>query len=144
MKIGIFGGAFNPVHKGHIQLAQNYFHKLSLDKLLFVPVCSGYLLYDFQKLDVNLGGLEHFLVHLAGNTHGVGGRHGLAPKKLVVNIHNNLSGRVAEHVFVVAAGQSFHDIAGKHHRRFVPGLERLGHGIVLRSAGGPLKAAVGG
>lgn len=37
MKIGIFGGAFNPVHKGHIQLAQNYFDKLALDKMLFVP-----------------------------------------------------------------------------------------------------------
>lgn len=37
MKIGIFGGAFNPVHKGHIQLAENYLNLLSLDKLLFVP-----------------------------------------------------------------------------------------------------------
>lgn len=37
MKIGIFGGAFNPVHKGHIQLALNYLKLLSLDKLIFVP-----------------------------------------------------------------------------------------------------------
>lgn len=37
MKIGIFGGAFNPVHIGHIQLAQNYLKLLNLDKLLLVP-----------------------------------------------------------------------------------------------------------
>lgn len=37
MKIGVFGGAFNPVHNGHINLAQNYYDTLMLDKLLFVP-----------------------------------------------------------------------------------------------------------
>lgn len=58
MKIGIFGGAFNPVHKGHIQLAQNYFHKLSLDKLLFVPTAvpphktSEYLAPEKARLDM--------------------------------------------------------------------------------------------
>jgi nicotinate-nucleotide adenylyltransferase len=37
MKIGIFGGAFNPVHNGHLALAENYLNSLSLDKILFVP-----------------------------------------------------------------------------------------------------------
>ena len=37
MKIGIFGGAFNPVHNGHIKLAENYFNELELDKLIFIP-----------------------------------------------------------------------------------------------------------
>jgi nicotinate-nucleotide adenylyltransferase len=37
MKIGIFGGAFNPVHNGHIALAENYLNSLSLDKILFIP-----------------------------------------------------------------------------------------------------------
>lgn len=37
MKIGIFGGAFNPVHNGHLVLAENYLNVLSLDKILFVP-----------------------------------------------------------------------------------------------------------
>lgn len=37
MKIGIFGGAFNPVHKGHINLADIYYRDLKLDRLIFVP-----------------------------------------------------------------------------------------------------------
>lgn len=37
MNIGIFGGAFNPVHNGHINLADDYFSKLSLDKIIFIP-----------------------------------------------------------------------------------------------------------
>ena len=39
MKIGVFGGAFNPVHNGHLHLAQAYFDGLGLDKLIFIPTC---------------------------------------------------------------------------------------------------------
>ncbi|MBR3148737.1 MAG: nicotinate (nicotinamide) nucleotide adenylyltransferase [Eubacterium sp.] len=37
MRIGIFGGAFNPVHNGHLNLAKCYLEMLRLDKILFVP-----------------------------------------------------------------------------------------------------------
>lgn len=37
MNIGIFGGAFNPVHNGHINLAEIYYNELKLDKLIFIP-----------------------------------------------------------------------------------------------------------
>lgn len=37
MKIGIFGGTFNPVHKGHVNLAKNFRTELGLDKLLVIP-----------------------------------------------------------------------------------------------------------
>ncbi len=37
MRIGIFGGAFNPVHNGHLHLARRYLEALKLDKVLFVP-----------------------------------------------------------------------------------------------------------
>lgn len=37
MRIGIFGGAFNPVHNGHINLANSYLESLLLDKLLVIP-----------------------------------------------------------------------------------------------------------
>jgi nicotinate-nucleotide adenylyltransferase len=37
MKIGIFGGTFDPVHMGHIKLAQQAREELLLDKIVFVP-----------------------------------------------------------------------------------------------------------
>lgn len=37
MKIGLFGGTFNPVHIGHMALAKNVKRGLKLDKLIFIP-----------------------------------------------------------------------------------------------------------
>ncbi len=37
MKTGIFGGSFNPIHNGHIELAKKFFNKLELDRLFIVP-----------------------------------------------------------------------------------------------------------
>ena len=36
-KIGIYGGSFNPVHNGHVNLAKNYIKHLNLDLLLVIP-----------------------------------------------------------------------------------------------------------
>ena len=37
MRIGLFGGTFNPVHNGHIALASRAKAKLKLDKVIFIP-----------------------------------------------------------------------------------------------------------
>ncbi len=36
-QIGVFGGAFDPIHTGHLAVAQDVVHQLKLDRLLFVP-----------------------------------------------------------------------------------------------------------
>lgn len=36
-KIGVFGGSFNPIHNGHIMLAQQAIKQLGLTRLLIVP-----------------------------------------------------------------------------------------------------------
>lgn len=39
MKIGIYGGSFNPPHLGHMAAARSAMTELSLDRLLVVPAC---------------------------------------------------------------------------------------------------------
>ncbi|HAS79129.1 MAG TPA: nicotinate (nicotinamide) nucleotide adenylyltransferase [Ruminococcus sp.] len=36
-KTGIFGGSFNPVHNGHIHLAQSVMQQLELDRIILMP-----------------------------------------------------------------------------------------------------------
>ena len=39
MRIGIFGGTFNPPHNGHVTLAHAAAEQLALDRLLIMPAC---------------------------------------------------------------------------------------------------------
>ncbi len=36
-KIGIMGGTFNPIHTGHLFLAENAYEQVGLDQILFMP-----------------------------------------------------------------------------------------------------------
>lgn len=43
MRIGIYGGSFDPVHNGHINAAKTFMKELSLDKIIIVPAyCSPF------------------------------------------------------------------------------------------------------
>ncbi len=40
MKIGIFGGSFDPVHSEHVRLAEEAVKSLGLDKIFIMPACA--------------------------------------------------------------------------------------------------------
>ncbi len=55
MKIGIFGGSFDPIHKGHLKIADEALRLASLDKIIFVP--SG---ISPHKEKLNASALDRF------------------------------------------------------------------------------------
>ncbi|MBR4574734.1 MAG: nicotinate-nucleotide adenylyltransferase [Lachnospiraceae bacterium] len=48
-KVGVFGGTFDPIHMGHLILAQNALEILGLDKVLIMPSGCSYL-KDTEKV----------------------------------------------------------------------------------------------
>ena len=42
MKIGVYGGSFDPIHVGHVFLAEQILKDADLDKILFVPAKAQY------------------------------------------------------------------------------------------------------
>ena|SRR5437899_3187042 len=41
MKLGLFGGSFDPVHLGHLLVAQSALEELELDRLFFIPAAQS-------------------------------------------------------------------------------------------------------
>jgi len=68
MKIGILGGTFNPIHIGHLILAEEAREKLGLDKIIFVP---AFLPPHKDNSDIAPAGMRLNMVKLAsgGNKH---------------------------------------------------------------------------
>lgn len=74
MKIGIYGGTFNPIHNGHIKLAENAKRIYQLDKVIFLPSGNSYM-----KSNVLSGRQRYHMVCLA-----LTGRDGLEPSDLEI------------------------------------------------------------
>lgn len=54
MRTGILGGAFDPIHNGHVYMAQKAMQEYSLDRVIFVP--SG---HSPNKTEQNMTSFEH-------------------------------------------------------------------------------------
>ncbi|MET0972043.1 MAG: nicotinate-nucleotide adenylyltransferase [Thermoleophilaceae bacterium] len=66
MRVGVFGGAFNPPHLGHLVCAQEVLLQLELERVLFVPVREP----PHRQLDDDPGGearLEMVELAIAGD-----------------------------------------------------------------------------
>jgi nicotinate-nucleotide adenylyltransferase len=68
MKLGLFGGSFDPVHLGHLLVAQAAMEELSLDRLFFIPAAQSPLKPEHQPAPAR-GRLQLLRLALAGNPH---------------------------------------------------------------------------
>ena len=48
MKIGLFGGSFDPVHLGHLLVARTAVEELGLDRLFLIPAAQSPFKLDSQ------------------------------------------------------------------------------------------------
>ena len=56
MKIGIYGGSFNPVHFGHVNLAKKAVADLALDRLIVIPANVSPFKTEGKESTCNAGG----------------------------------------------------------------------------------------
>ncbi len=68
MKLGIYGGSFDPVHLGHLLVAQAAVEELGLDRLFFVPAARSPFKPDFAPAPDALR-LQWLRLALAGQSH---------------------------------------------------------------------------
>ena len=67
MKLGLFGGSFDPVHLGHLLVAQAAVEELGLDKLFFIPAAQSPFKPDSRPAPASAR-LQLLRLALAGKT----------------------------------------------------------------------------
>lgn len=67
MRIGLFGGSFDPVHLGHLLVAEAALEELKLDRIFFIPAAQSPFKPDTKPTPA-LERLKMLRLALAGNT----------------------------------------------------------------------------
>ena len=67
MKIGLYGGSFDPVHLGHLLVARTAVEELGLDRLFFIPAAQSPFKVDSQHAPA-AARLQFLRLALAGQT----------------------------------------------------------------------------
>lgn len=67
-RLGLYGGAFNPVHLGHLLVAQAALEELELDRLFFIPAAVSPFKLETPPASADLR-LRWLRLALAGKTH---------------------------------------------------------------------------
>jgi nicotinate-nucleotide adenylyltransferase len=67
MKLGLFGGSFDPVHLGHLLVAQAALEELGLDRLFFIPAAQSPFKPENQPAPASVR-LQWLRLALAGRT----------------------------------------------------------------------------
>jgi nicotinate-nucleotide adenylyltransferase len=67
MKLGLFGGSFDPVHLGHLLVAQAAIEELGLDRLFFIPAAQSPFKSENQPAPASVR-LQWLRLALAGRT----------------------------------------------------------------------------
>lgn len=67
-RFGLFGGAFNPIHLGHLLVAQAAMEELELDRLFFIPACQSPFKQEIQPAPPEMR-LQWLRLALAGKIH---------------------------------------------------------------------------
>ena len=67
MKLGLFGGSFDPVHLGHLLVAQAAMEELGLDRLFFIPAAQSPFKPESQPAPASAR-LQWLRLALAGKT----------------------------------------------------------------------------
>lgn len=71
MRIGIFGGAFDPIHYGHLRVAEEVYESLALERVVFLPTAipphktvGGItpFAHRIKMVQVAIEGFDHFMV----------------------------------------------------------------------------------
>ena len=131
-RLGIFGGTFNPIHLGHLVVAEEVRERFSLDRVLFVP---SYL-PPHKSVDVAPARARLAMVRLSIKDNPYFGLSDVEvrreAKSYTVDTLQDMRERVSARLFFLIGSEAFFHL---HTWKEPPELFRYTHFIVMKRAG---------